>query len=159
MSKAEDNPRMPVTVIKLDIHGQETWRYNGHVLERSPERIVLEAFFDRQDMDFNGMLLLRGDRFVENYYPERWYNIYEIHDRLDDHLRGWYCNVTYPPEIERGVIRYIDLALDLLVFPDGRQLVLDEDEFEALELSPHERNKARQALNELKERFNQMTKT
>ena len=36
------------------------------------------------------------------------------------------------PRSEASQIRYVDLALDLLVFPDGRQLVLDEDEFEAL---------------------------
>jgi hypothetical protein len=156
LSKAEANSGTPVTVIKQDIHGQETWRYHGHVLERRPDQVILEAFFDRQDMDLYGMPLLKGDRFVESYYPERWYNVFEIHDRLDDHLRGWYCNITYPPEIEGEVIRYRDLALDLLVFPDGRQLVLDEDEFKALELPPGDREKARQALDELRERFSQM---
>jgi protein associated with RNAse G/E len=156
MRKAEDHPKTQVTVIKLDIHGQETWRYRGEVLEYYPDQVILEAFFDRRDMDLHGMPLLKGDRFVETYYQQRWYNIFEIHDRLDDHLRGWYCNVTYPPTIGQNVIQYIDLALDLLVFPDGRQIVLDEDEFESLELSPDDRKNARQALDELRERFNQM---
>jgi predicted RNA-binding protein associated with RNAse of E/G family len=45
------------------------------------------------------------------------------------------------------------LALDLLVYPDGGQLVLDEDEFIALPLSPAVRTAARQALAELRNHF------
>ena len=44
---------------------------------------------------------------------------------------------------------YVDLALDLLVYPDGRQLVLDEDEFQALSLDTATHVKAQAALNEL----------
>ena len=44
----------------------------------------------------------------------------------------------------------MDLALDLLVFPDGRQLVLDEDEFEALQPDAALRAAAQSALDELK---------
>jgi hypothetical protein len=40
-----------------------------------------------------------------------------------------------------------------LVFPDGRQLVLDEDEFESLELAPDVSQKARRALAELQQLF------
>ncbi len=42
-----------------------------------------------------------------------------------------------------------DLALDLWVAPDGEMLVLDEDEFAALSLSPTEREAAQAALAEL----------
>jgi hypothetical protein len=45
------------------------------------------------------------------------------------------------------------LALDLLVFPDGRQIVLDEDEFNALPLSEAERQSALAALAELQALF------
>ena len=44
-----------------------------------------------------------------------------------------------------------DLALDLVVYPDGRSRVLDEDEFAALPLSAEERSRARRALEELQE--------
>jgi hypothetical protein len=45
------------------------------------------------------------------------------------------------------------LALDLLVFPDGRQMVLDEDEFAELSISAEKRAKARAALAELRTLF------
>jgi uncharacterized protein len=100
------------------------------------------------------MPLRRGDRFVETYFTERWYNIYEIHAREDDSLRGWYCNIGKPALLDGDCLSYVDLALDLLVFPDGRQVVLDEDEFLELDLPATDRQHALAALDELKHLFN-----
>jgi hypothetical protein len=144
-------------VIKRNPQGQETWRYRGRLVEQSGSRWVLEAFFDRDDMNLHGLHLGRGDRFVETYFTDRWYNIFEIHGRDDDRLRGWYCNVASPVTVHADTLEYIDLALDLLVFPDGRQLVLDEHEFNALEISPELRSAARQGLAELQEAFRSRT--
>jgi hypothetical protein len=141
------------TVIKRDIHGMETWRYRGKLLAWEADHIILEAFFDRHNIVIHGMPLSAGDRFVETYYTNRWYNMFEIHAREDDHLRGWYCNISHPAEIDGNTLSYIDLALDLLVFPDGRQVVLDEDEFADLKISPKIRRQARQALTELQAMF------
>lgn len=142
-----------VVIIKQNSHGEEVWRYPGRVLQRRADAVLLEAYFNRFDLPFHGVIFREGDRFLEAYYSDCWYNIYEIHDRKDDRLKCWYCNVTYPAQIEDGVIAYRDLALDLLVYPDGRQLVLDEDEFAALELSELDRQKARLALSELQALF------
>lgn len=142
-----------VTVIKLNFQEQEAWRYPGKVLQRTANSIVIEAYFNRGDMLFHDMPFRRGDRFVETYYSDRWYNIFEIHACEDDTLRGWYCNITRPARFKDGVISYVDLALDLLVFPDGRQLVLDEHEYVHLPISLQDDQQARQALAELQKRF------
>ena len=138
-----------VTVIKLNPAGQETWRYSGEVLARTDHTVLLQALFNREDTPFHGILFKHNDRFVEIYYSDRWYNIYEIYDRDDGQVKGWYCNVSLPAELDGGMIRFVDLALDLLVYLDGSQLVLDEDEFTALDLGNDTRIKARQALEEL----------
>ena len=78
--------------------------------------------------------LKRNDRFVETFYSDRWYNIFEIYDRDDDHFKGWYCNIGKPAIIEDDFVSYVDLALDLWVSADGTQTVLDEDELEELNL-------------------------
>jgi protein associated with RNAse G/E len=148
---------MPITnvekvlVLKLDTDNHETWRYEGTVLERTQDSILLEAFFNRPDRLFHGILLAEGDRFIEKYFSNRWYNIFEIHDRKSDALKGWYCNVTYPAVIEEDNVSYVDLALDLLVYPDGHQLVLDEDEFAELRLDDKDTHQARGALEELQQ--------
>jgi hypothetical protein len=142
-----------VWVIKRNIAREEIWRYPARVLSRKPGAVLIEAFFNRPDTPFHGIILGRGDRFIEAYYSQRWYNLYEIHDRLDDSLKGWYCNVTLPAEIDEDKITYVDLALDLLVYPGGKQLVLDEDEFEELALSSQVRAQALDALQTLRDVF------
>ena len=142
-----------ITVVKLDINGKETWRYSARLLEQGDGYLILEAYFDREDTDLYGMDLRFGDRFIETWYTDRWYNIFEIRDPSTGELRGWYCNVGRPAKFEANQLSYVDLALDLLVFPDGLQIVLDEDEFEELSLTSQEREQALQALEDLKQRF------
>jgi hypothetical protein len=138
-----------LTIIKRNTALEETWRYDGLVLEKDATSILIEARFNRSDLLFHEVFLRHNDRFVERYYADRWYNIFAIHDKDDDRLKGWYCNVALPAEFTPGQIAYVDLALDLLAYPDGHYLILDEDEFEALHLDEATAAKARQALDQL----------
>jgi predicted RNA-binding protein associated with RNAse of E/G family len=142
-----------ITVIKQDYLGNETWRYSGNLIARRQDEIVIEAHFNRDETRVAELVLNRGDRFVETYFSNHWYNIFEIYDHKNDHLKGWYCNVGYPAVITRHSITYRDLALDLLVYPNGKQEVLDEDEFSELPLPRQVQTAARQALFELQQRF------
>jgi len=138
-----------VTIIKLTPQREDTWRYDGRVLAEDQHSMLIEAYFNRKDLPFHGITLNRNDRFLERYFFTRWYNIFEIHDREDDHLKGWYCNVTQPAEFSPGKIAYVDLALDLLVYPNGKYLILDEEEFANLPLSSGTREKSWQGLRDL----------
>jgi hypothetical protein len=143
-----------ITVIKRNIAGQETWRYSGQVLKRTSNAVILEARFNADDRHFLDIELKRGDRFVELYYSDRWYNIFQIHDRDDDALKGWYCNICQPAIFEsEDRLSFIDLALDLWVSPSGTQTVLDQDEFAALAMDEAMKAKALGALDELKATF------
>ncbi|MEI6291702.1 MAG: DUF402 domain-containing protein [Chloroflexota bacterium] len=143
-----------ISIRKRDEKGVVTWEYVGDLLERGINFIKIEARFNRDDMPFQGIVLKRNDRFVETFYTDRWFNIFEIHDRDDDALKGWYCNIGCPavwddPE----TISYIDLALDLWVTKDGVQYVLDEDEFEQAALDAPTRQSALLAMEELQKLF------
>ncbi len=142
-----------LTVVKLNPQKQEVWHYDGKILSFDNEKVVIEAFFNRDDFLFNGMMLKKNDRFLETYYFSRWYNIFEIYDRDNAELKGWYCNVTKPAQLTNGRLSYVDLALDLLVFADGQQYILDEDEFEALNLDQVTRENALSGLAELQKYF------
>jgi predicted RNA-binding protein associated with RNAse of E/G family len=143
-----------IVVKKLDHDGNEIWRYDAHILESGLNFVKIEARFNRSDLPFHGILLKNNDRFIETYFTDKWYNIFEIHDRDDDELKAWYCNVGHPAQIEDSVLSYRDLALDLLVYPDGKQLILDEDEFDTLPLDSFRRKKALQSLSDLQFLFN-----
>lgn len=140
-----------ITVLKRNLDGEVTWQYEGRVLKRESNHVVLEAFFNRDDMLFMDVVLKRGDRFVETFYSDRWYNVFEIFDRDNGEFKGWYCNIGYPAVLDDETVSYIDLALDLWVTANGTQMVLDEDEFLALPINVTTRAQAVSALDELKQ--------
>lgn len=139
-----------IVVRKLNAAGEETYRWTGRVVARTPTSVTLEAFFTRyQRLDLGYAVFERGDRFIEHFYSDRWYNVFEVHAAGSDALRGWYCNLTRPAQLADSEIVHEDLALDVWVSADGTTQVLDEEEFAALPLSDDEREAARAALAEL----------
>lgn len=141
---------MKIKVQKKNPAGEVTYEYEGVLLSRDGNSITLEALFNREDMPFMDVVLKKGDRFVEHYYTDRWYNIFAVYDRDNGEIKGWYCNIGKPAVIEDGVVSYVDLALDLWVSVNGKQTVLDEAEFEKLDLNEELSAGALNGLNELK---------
>jgi len=139
-------------VHKLNLDGEPVFAYPGVALELGRSHIRLEARFSRETMDLGYTTFETGDRFVEWYFADRWYNIFEVHSVHDDRLKGWYCNVTRPAAIDpaQGLVSAIDLALDVWIGIDGSVQVLDEDDFEALSLTSADRRAALAAVDELK---------
>jgi len=144
---------MNIKVQKKNPAGEVTYEYEGVLLSRNEDSVTLEALFDRADMPFMDVVFKTGDRFVEYYYADHWYNIFAIHDRDSEKIKGWYCNIGKPAVFEDGIVSYIDLALDLWVAIDGKQTVLDEDEFEELKLNEELKTGALNGLNELTDLF------
>lgn len=144
---------MKIIIQKKNLAEEVTWQYDGVILRREPDRVVLEALFNRPDMPFMDIVLKENDRFVETFFSDRWYNIFEIYDRDDGQVKGWYCNIGKPAVIADDVVSYVDLALDLWVSAAGKQTVLDEDEFEALALDPALKAEALRGLAELQSYF------
>ena len=142
-------------ILKKNLADEAIWQYDGVEVHRDKNSITVEAFFNRDDMPFQEIALKRNDRFIETFYSDKWYNIFEIYDRDDGKLKGWYCNITKPAVIDDDSVSYVDLALDLWVSTDGRQVVLDEDELEELNLDDELRTAAYAGLDELKSLFKQ----
>jgi protein associated with RNAse G/E len=139
-----------ITVIKRNAAGRETWRYDGVLMERSETFVRLEARFNRDDLPFQDTVFRRNDRFVETFYTDRWYNVFEIHDCEGDRIKGWYCNVGRPLVWEAPqVVSYVDLALDAWVSAAGQLTFLDWDDYARLKLDAPTRRQVRGALYEL----------
>ena len=73
--------------------------------------------------------ILRGTRTLEYYWLGRWYNVFKFLSD-DGLLRLYYCNINMPPELENGVLTYVDLDIDVLVRPDLSYQILDLEEFD-----------------------------
>lgn len=144
-------------ILKKNLVDEITWQYDGVELSRDENSITIEAFFNRDDLPFQDIVLKRNDRFVETFFTDKWFNIFEIYDRDDGRLKGWYCNLTKPAMIEDDYVSYVDLALDLWVPVDGKRKVLDEDELEELGLDDEIKKNVFAGLRELEQHFESKT--
>ena len=118
-----------VTVRVLKYDGAEYRHWNARIAHREGSLILLNAEFE---IDVSHHLLghiAGGTRTVEYYWLDRWYNIFRFLTD-DDQTRLYYCNINTPPNLEKGIVTYIDLDIDILVQPDLSYQVLDLEEFE-----------------------------
>ena len=144
-------PGSPVHVRKLRPDGSEAFSWDGEVLRCDRQGIVLRAEFNVPVRELGYVTLRQGDVFVEFYYWERWFNVFQV-SQPDGELKGWYANLGRPAELDTatGVLSYVDLALDVWANPDNTHVVLDEDELAAvLAAFPELRQDAEQGKAEL----------
>ena len=140
-----------ITVIKQNPLGEVKIKYTGEVIERSIDGVTISARWQHEAKDLGYTRFEPGDRFIEYYYTDRWFNIFDI-STPNGIRKGWYCNVAEPASIYHDYIEQIDLLLDVWVNPEGKPLILDEDEFEAdTTLRGEQRSGARQGLRDLLE--------
>ncbi len=138
------------TVIKLNARGEPELSYGGSLSERAADFVCIDARFALPDRDLGYIKLRRGDHFREWFYRDRWFNIFRVSDGETSLLKGWYCNITRPPRIGLDYVEAEDLCLDVFVYPDGRTLLLDEDDFAELSLPEDEVEKAWQAVDAIR---------
>jgi len=138
-----------VTVIKQDPYGNAKIQYQGEIISHLAQGVVIQAYWTRAEKDLGYTVFEPGDRFVEYYYTERWFNIFAI-ESGSGARKGWYCNITEPAAITDEYITQVDLFLDVWVNPRGVPLILDEDEFAAASmLSTAQREGAHRGLQAL----------
>lgn len=140
-----------IVVRKLNYEGKETWRWSGRLVDRRDGVMVVDALFNAPARDLGYMKLDSTDLFHEFYYAGRWFNVFQVFG-ADGALKGWYCNVCKPAEFQDHQIDFVDMVLDVFVYPDGKLLVLDEDDFaenEAGLYSPEDAREAKSAVDQL----------
>jgi protein associated with RNAse G/E len=126
-------PGNPIHVRKLKPDGKLDYAWDGAVLRCDDAGIVLRAEFNVDLVERDFAIFRRGDVFVEFYWWDRWFNVFQISEP-DGALKGWYANVGQPAELSAGDgdMHYVDLALDVWTWPSGEFVVLDQDEFDEL---------------------------
>ena len=120
--------RFTINSRKYDLSLRRSW--NAVLVERSPEHLLLEGVFEQEISHRDLGLVAKGTRSAETFFPERWYNYFAFFEPSGK-LRNHYINISMPPEIGAETIDYVDLDVDVIVWPDGRIDIVDIDEFEA----------------------------
>jgi len=131
---------MPDGTVKIE--------YSGTLRKRTDEHLSIDTGWSREPLDLGYVIFEPDDVWVETFYFDRWFNIFRIADR-EGNLKGFYANVTYPPDISDGLIKWQDLAIDIWIRPDGSHIILDEDEFEEMHPAPEIRRMADIAVKEV----------
>lgn len=139
-----------VTVFKQNHVGEPVFSWEGELLSDTPTcRLVSTRFSGADAIPVDKVTFRRDDLFLESYYTDRWYNIFEVHQGSSDQVKCWYINLCFPAQFSAESITWQDLALDLVVYPSGEYRLLDEDEFSALQLESEVRTRCLETVKEI----------
>ena len=106
-----------ITVEKRNHRGEPVVRYSGERIEQGDNYVCLRAVFERPAANLGFVVFNPGDVFIEWFYTDRWYNIFQVHEGDTPVIKGWYCNVTRPAVIDEQLIYADDLEVDVFVTP------------------------------------------
>ncbi len=104
--------RMPVRLIEDD--GERLWFH-------APPGTPIEHFTRGEKQATQRA----SDMF---FWRAHWYNIF-VNREPGGALQYFYCNVGLPPVVHDTTLSFVDLDLDVEIYPDGSLRVVDVDEF------------------------------
>ena len=114
-----------VQSFKHDGSLHRTWSL-GFVIEANDERTVVvtnKTWVTEAD----GRKWYTREPAICFFYPNRWFNILCMMRKTGVY---YYCNLASPAIYDGEALKHIDYDLDVKVFPDGKVVLLDEDEYE-----------------------------
>ncbi|HYH86052.1 MAG TPA: DUF402 domain-containing protein [Pyrinomonadaceae bacterium] len=118
-----------ITVHSCKFDGRIGRKWHALLTRREGSLIVLDGVFaDEVQHPILGTIA-QGTLSTEYFWTDRWYGIFRFCESSGQ-LRNYYCNISTPARLEKDILSYVDLDIDLLVNPDFSFLILDEEEFE-----------------------------
>ncbi len=121
------NELITINSRKFDGKIHRSWK--AAIIEQSDSLITFVGEFESDIKHTHLGFIRRGTVSYEYYWFNRWFNVFRFHEPEGD-LRNFYCNVNMPPIYQNGVLDYVDLDIDVLVWKDYSYQILDLDEFE-----------------------------
>ncbi|MHC1604439.1 MAG: DUF402 domain-containing protein [Candidatus Methanofastidiosia archaeon] len=108
--------------------GTRTLYLEGAKIKKfSPPTITLKRYFSSRGY-YDGLDIKKekGDYAITKMEEEKWHFKHSYFDK-NDALKGEYYNICTPIEIYPHKIRYIDLEIDVIKYPNGETHIIDED--------------------------------
>jgi len=111
---------------KYDLSIRRSWKCE--LLKQDGSMLLFVGIFDQDVTHPDLGNIKRGTASYEYYWLDRWFSIFCFYEP-DGTFRNYYCNINMPPVFENSVLDYVDLDIDVLVWPGSRYQILDEEEF------------------------------
>lgn len=127
----QEGKEIKIEHVKLD--GEVIFLSEGVILEKDFDRrrLVLRRsrFKGRTKYDGLGIDKREGDYAISEIQEGLWHYKH-TYFRKNGTLIGRYLNINTPVEFYPDRIRYVDLEIDVVQMPDGRVIVMDEEDLE-----------------------------
>lgn len=144
------SPIVTINSHKYDGELQRSWK--AEFIDKETSLLEFVGRFENEISHPHLGVIRRGAISYEFYWLECWYNVFRFHEP-DGSFRNFYCNINMPPKFENGILEYVDLDVDIVVWKDFSRQILDTDEFEVnshrYAYSDDLREKVRDSLGEL----------
>ncbi|MEG0314350.1 MAG: DUF402 domain-containing protein [Erysipelotrichaceae bacterium] len=101
-----------------------TW-CKGFVIEANDKRMVAVTNHTWVS-EADGRKWMTREPAICFFYPDKWFNVICMIRKTGIY---YYCNLASPSLYDGEAIKNIDYDLDIKVFPNGKTLILDEDEY------------------------------
>lgn len=122
--KLKEKDIVYIQSFKHDGSLHRTWA-TGFVIEANVKRIV--AVTDRALVsESDGRKWITKEPAICFFYPDKWFNVICMIRKGGVH---YYCNIASPSLVDEEAIKNIDYDLDVKIFPNGKVMILDEDEY------------------------------
>lgn len=119
-----------ITINSRKFDGRLHRSWEAELLAKNDILLEFVGEFEEEVTHSHLGVIRRGTVSYEFYWLKRWYNVFRFHEP-DGTLRNFYCNINMPLKFEDGVLDYIDLDIDIVVWRDFSHRILDAEEFEA----------------------------
>jgi uncharacterized protein len=118
-----------VTINSRKFDGEIHRSWQAELISEADELLTFVGEFDREINHPHLGIIRRNTVSYEFYWTNLWFNVFRFHEPEGD-LRNFYCNINQPPQFSGGVLDYVDLDIDVLVWKNFTYEILDLDEFE-----------------------------
>ena len=141
-----------ITVHSCKFDGQVKRSWEALLTRRQGQLIVLEGVFAEEVRHPILGLIAEGTLSTEYFWTDRWYAVFRFSES-SGRLRNYYCNINTPVHLKEGILSFVDLDYDVLVYPDFSFQILDEEAFEEnarlFNYPPRFRAQTQEAIREL----------
>ena len=112
---------------KFDQQIHRSWM--AELISQEESLLLFLGKFDKEVTHPHLGVIRRGTLSYEFYWMNCWFNVFRFHEP-EGELRNFYCNINLPPTFLEGVLDYVDLEIDVVIWKDFTYQILDMDEFE-----------------------------